>query len=233
MYIVEGNIGVGKSTFLTLMENTIPGCQTILEPVDSWNHQEYGASLLELFYRDTPRWAYTLETLSLKCRVRSHLAEQINPEPFRLMERSVYSGHYVFAKNDHKLGFLTDLEWSMYQTWVDFLVNGHCRPPLGFIYLRAEPQICFERMQKRNRTSESTTSLEYLEQVHAQHENFLIHKNDVDQNIVAVPVLTLDCNQDFESNPTLINTFKHSVENFFSKTALPNKKEFDARSFFI
>lgn len=219
MYLVEGNIGVGKSTFLSLMQQLIPSCDVILEPVDSWNHQNYGASLLDLFYRDPQRWAYTLETLSLKCRVRSHMLEQTNPYPYRLMERSVYSGHYVFASNDREAGYLTDLEWLMYSQWIEFLVHGHCTPPRGFIYLRATPEVCFERMKRRSRSSESTVPLEYLQQVHQKHEQFLINQEGIEPSLKAVPVLVLDCNEDFLANPDRSLQLQQAVEAFFEQTS--------------
>lgn len=230
MYIVEGNIGVGKSTFLTLMEKLLPACQIIPEPVDSWNHQAYGASLLSLFYENPQRWAYTLETLALKCRVRDHLAEQKIQYPYRLMERSIYSGHYVFATNDLEAGYLTELEWTMYQKWIDFLVHGHCKLPRGFIYLRAEPQVCFDRMKIRNRSSESTVSIEYLTLVHTKHDQFLLRKEGVEASLAKIPVLTIDCNEEFQASPARQASFAASVEAFFNETTNGSYQSLDKSS---
>ena len=57
MYIVEGNIGAGKSTFITLLSTYLPEITYSLEPVDAWAQQTYGKSLLEQFYTDPPHWA--------------------------------------------------------------------------------------------------------------------------------------------------------------------------------
>lgn len=43
----------------------------------------------------------------------------------------------------------------------------------GVIYLRAQPETCFARCQKRNRSEESSISLEYLKTVHQKHEDWL------------------------------------------------------------
>ena len=76
MYIVEGNIGVGKSTFLNLIQQNLPEVKILTEPKDNWTNQIYGQSLLENFYKSPQRWAYTLETLAMICRAKDHMREQ-------------------------------------------------------------------------------------------------------------------------------------------------------------
>jgi len=221
MYIVEGNIGAGKSTFLTLIEKHLPQFTVALEPLNNWQKQVYGQSLLANFYEDTRRWAYTLETLTMICRVREHLAEQKNNDPYRLMERSIYSGHYCFAKNGFQNGFLTPLEWEIYSAWFATLIPGKCLPPRGFIYLQVTPEVSYERIKKRNRLAEKNISLKYLKQIYECHENFLIHKTDVIDEIKNVPVLVLNCNQEFESDPEYLKELLHKVELFISTHSVP------------
>ena len=45
--------------------------------------------------------------------------------------------------------------------------------PDGFIYLRATPETCNARMVGRNRTEEAGVPLEYLQTLHAKHEDWL------------------------------------------------------------
>ena len=105
MYILEGNIGAGKSTFLTLLAKHLPHICVTLEPMHNWQKQIYGQSLLANFYQDPKRWAYTLETLAMFCRVREHMEEQKKEDTIQITERSIYSGHYCFAQNDYESGF--------------------------------------------------------------------------------------------------------------------------------
>ena len=45
--------------------------------------------------------------------------------------------------------------------------------PDGFIYLRAEPRLCKQRMTQRNRSEEGGVQLPYLEMLHSLHEQWL------------------------------------------------------------
>jgi len=214
MYFVEGPIGAGKTTFLRLIQEKLPELAVIFEPLHSWDSKVYGQSLLTNFYKDPHRWAYTMETLAMVCRVQEHLRVQQNPNPFRLMERSIYSGHYVFATNGHNNGFLSEVEWHVYLQWFNFLVTGRCKTPQGFIYLRVDPEIAFERIKKRDREAEKTISLEYIKQIHKCHEDFLVHKKNVLAELVKVPVLVLDCNEEFEADTKRFAAHAEKVSSF-------------------
>ncbi|KAF6102992.1 deoxyguanosine kinase [Phyllostomus discolor] len=104
---IEGNIAVGKSTFVKLLEKTYPEWHVATEPVATWqNVQAAGTqkacttpnlgNLLDLMYREPARWSYTFQTFSFMTRLKVGL------EPFpekllqaekavQIFERSVYS----------------------------------------------------------------------------------------------------------------------------------------------
>ena len=225
MYILEGNIGAGKSTFLNLLVKHMPQISVALEPLYNWQSTVYGQSLLANFYQNPKRWAYTLETLTMMCRVREHMEEQKNPNLNRIFERSIYSGHYCFALNGFESGFMSALEWQLYKQWLDFLVPGKCNPPLGFIYLHADPKICFERIKKRNRLAEKKLTLKYLKQIHEKHETFLIEKKNLFTHMNDIPVLVLDCNEEFEHNEMKFKEHIRAVERFLVSTQIVVKPQ--------
>lgn len=224
MYIVEGNIGTGKSTFLKLLAQNVPHVAVVYEPRQHWQKDD-GVSLLSNFYHDPHRWAYTMETLTMICRVREHLNEQKNRSPYRVMERSIYSGHYCFAQNDFDNGFMNETEWSIYNQWFNFLVPNHCQAPLGFIYLKTNPAISHERIKKRNRGSEAGITLGYLQQINDCHNAFLIEKKGVLPMLKEVPVLVLDADQEFEDNPKVLKDHLNRVQEFMEQTQLAQAKE--------
>ena len=99
MFIVEGNIGAGKSTFLRLISQNLNHVSVALEPLQDWQKNYDGKNILDNFYSKPDRWAYTLETLTLMSRVKEYIKEQNTNNKFHLVERSIYSGNYCFAKN--------------------------------------------------------------------------------------------------------------------------------------
>ena len=218
MYILEGNIGAGKSTFLKLVEQRLPHISIGLEPINNWQQKIYGQSLLTNFYEQPQRWAYTLETLTMVCRVQEHLKDQQIGVANKIVERSIYSGHYCFAYNGYEHGFMTEVEWQIYNQWFTFLVTNRCHPPLGFIYLKTSPEIAYTRIKKRNRLSEKKISLSYLKQIDQRHEGFLLEKNNILPELASVPVLILNCDQEFEHNEVLLQEHLEKVQNFMQIT---------------
>lgn len=217
---IEGNIAVGKSTFVKLLMKTHPEWQVATEPIAEWqNIQAAGAqkdgtskrlgNLLEMMYQEPARWSYTFQTLSFMSRLKV----QLEPIPGRLLqaeksvrvfERSVYSDRYIFAKNLFENGSLSDIEWHIYQDWHSFLLQEFANRLLlhGFIYLQASPQVCMERLYQRDREEEKGIELAYLQQLHSQHEDWFINKTTKlhFEALQHVPVLVLDVTEDFSEN---------------------------------
>lgn len=195
--IIEGNIGAGKSTFLRLLANALD-VQPVFERHDKWQDVG-GGNLLDHFYQDTQRWGYTFQTYAFVSRVveQEKFLALADPKPL-VLERSVYSDRYCFAKNAYEMGLMSGLEWDLYKNWFSWLVESYTVRPTGFIYLQAEPEICFKRMQTRGRHEEKTVGLDYLQRLHDKHEQWLLQKQEIAPYLRDLPVLVLDCNPEFE-----------------------------------
>jgi len=200
-FIVEGNIGAGKSTFLKMIKDYL-NVQIVYEPLTKW--QSVGGTsenILEKFYNDTSRWAYSFQTYAFITRIMEQEEHaKINTYPTQILERSVYSDRYCFAKNCFESGTMTSLEWKLYQEWFTWLVDNYTVKPSGFIYMQTDPLVCYQRLQKRNRSEESVVPIEYLQKLHDKHEEWLIEKIGVAPYLKDTPVLILNCNDDFEHN---------------------------------
>lgn len=218
MYIIEGNIGAGKTTFLNLIAQNIPEAIIIDEPLKAWDKKGQGKSLLTNFYKDTPRWAFTMEMFTLVCRIQEHMREQQRSHTPIVMERSIYSGYYCFALNSYKQGFMNDLEWEILKQWFTYLVQGKCKNPRGFIYLKLSPEIAWERTKKRNRSGEESIPLEYFQQIDTAMDAFLINKQGLLPELAQIPVLVLNCDQDFVQNKQKQKEMIEQVKDFFIKT---------------
>jgi deoxyguanosine kinase len=214
VYIVEGNMGVGKSTFVKILQKKLPDVSVHLEPREYWMNNSGEQSLLGSFFRDPHRWEYTLETFVMMCRAKEYLRIRASKKHNIIMERSIYSGHFCYAQNSFANGYFTPLEWKLYNEWVDFLIRKNCHPPLGFIYLRSQPEKCFARVKKRNWKSEKHAPFSFIENLHKFHEKFLINKIGIFQELKNVPVLVLDGNANFVTDNEIQSGYVKKVEIF-------------------
>lgn len=205
---IEGNIAAGKSTFLELVNKHTP-FKTLQETVDDWTGIELASecaqtspnNLLHNFYTDPSRWALTFQQYVVFSRVKA-MREDKHPQGSYLTERSVWGDRLVFARNLYKQGHMTALEYSLYCHQHSFCVK-ECPgiSPDAILYMRTSPDICYERLRSRAREEESEVKLEYLQQIHNRHEEWLIHKSiDIPEPLQNIPVLVVDCSKNFISD---------------------------------
>lgn len=216
MLIIEGNIGAGKSTFLRLLNESLH-IDPVYEPAAKWQNVGDGENLLDKFYKDINRWAYTFQTYAFVTRVveqQERMRECVSG--VQVLERSVYCDRYCFAKNCYEMGVMQPLEWQLYQEWFNWLVDGYAAKPTGFLYLQVDPEVCYARLRQRNRSEEAGVPLDYLKRLHEKHENWLIKKEGVSEQLRDVPVLVLHCNEDFEHNEEELNKHLASVAQRFN-----------------
>ncbi len=229
--IVEGNIGAGKSTFLRLLQNHF-SAQFVFEPHEQWQNVG-GHNLLDKFYTEQKRWAYTFQSYAFVTRMRAdEQALKNNNHNTLIVERSVFSDRYCFAKNCFEMGVITPLEWQLYQDWFEWLVETQNYIPDGFVYLKTDPKICHQRMMNRNRSEESAVSLEYLTMIHQKHEDWLIKKIGIPNYLLHVPVLSLECDTDFEFDSTELQKHFLAIEEFFNIPTMhkENDLSFESRA---
>ncbi len=213
--IVEGNIGAGKSTFLRLLQDTF-AAHFVFEPHEQWQNVG-GHNILDAFYTQKERWAYTFQSYAFITRMRADAqGAQNSNHSVHILERSVYSDRYCFAKSCFEMKAMTPLEWNLYQEWFAWLVEAQQYRPDGFIYLRTDPKTCYQRMAKRNRSEESAVTLDYLTEIHQKHEDWLINKINIPHYLHDVPVLVLECNADFEYNINEQQKHFSEIKTFFN-----------------
>ena len=84
--------------------------------------------------------------------------------------------------------------------------------------MRVDPDIAYERVKKRNRLSEKKVTLAYIRQIHQKHEDIFVKKNNMDPVLQNTPILTLDCNQDFEENKSQCMQLTNQIQQFLAAT---------------
>lgn len=194
-FCVEGNISVGKTTFLKRIANETLELQDLVEivpePIDKW--QDIGPdhfNILDAFYSEPQRYAYTFQNYVFVTRVMQEKESSGGIKPLRLMERSVFSDRMVFVRAVHEANWMNEMEISIYDSWFDPVVS--TLPgliPDGFIYLRASPDTCHKRMMLRKREEEGGVSLEYLRGLHEKHESWLLPFESGNHGVLSVSKL--------------------------------------------
>jgi deoxyadenosine/deoxycytidine kinase len=206
---VEGNIGTGKTTFVSLLKNK--NIAVVLEPVDQWMEikDNDGNNLLSEFYKDQVKFAFPFQMNSFISRVNV-ITETIKANPeleYLIVERSVFTDKKCFADTCHENGKMNDIEFHIYNHWHSWLVNEFNLKPHGFIYLKTDPEVSHSRIVKRLRPGEESIPLDYLKTLHEKHTTWLETEDNV---------LTIDATLDFtdQSNGLMESYVKQIMDKF-------------------
>jgi deoxyadenosine/deoxycytidine kinase len=186
---LDGNIGAGKSTLLAEIRNRLHDVHIVDEPVGQWTalKNAEGKNLLELFYEDKKRWAYTFQNCAILTRLKNiqdaveNLDLTVKEPQVIITERSVLTDKHVFAEMLYDAGDIDPLEWELYESW--FNIFGKKYPVRGIIYISTSSATSKERIQIRNRQGEDRIGLDYLDALDNQHKKWIENTN--------IPVLTL------------------------------------------
>ena len=190
---IEATIGAGKTTLCHKLreyfsKNNV--VNIIEEPVQKW----IDIGILQKFYDDQERWSYSFQSYTFLTRMEEIMTAENSPSKINIVERSIFSDRKIFAESLHSNGKMTDTEWQMYCQWWNWLSEECFRrigKPNGYIYLRVDPQIAYERINKRNRSEENGLPYEYLCQNIEKHDTWLLTESNV---------LVIDANEDFEED---------------------------------
>ena len=212
VYSIEGNIGTGKSTFLEKLKEHYKddtGICFLEEPTQVWDtiKDKAGITILEKYYQKQQRYAFSFQMMAFISRLTG-LKDALKNDKYDIiiMERSLFTDCNVFAKMLYDDKKIEDIEYTIYKKWYnDFMKE---LPPISFIYLRTDPIISLKRVNERNREGE-TIPLEYLENCHKYHDNWLLNDN-------TAPLLKIDANVDIHNNPEIILSWINSTELFIN-----------------
>ncbi len=182
---IVGNIGAGKTTLAQKLAQHYKWA--LFEEVVDNN------PYLKDFYEDMPRWAFHLQVFFLNSRFRQ--VQQIkHSEKSVVQDRTVYEDAYIFARNLHQSGMMSERDYENYFELYRSLVS-LVTPPDLLIYLKADLPKLIEQIEKRNRDFENNISIQYLRSLNEQYENWISHYD-------LGKLLIIDVNKlDFVANP--------------------------------
>lgn len=160
--VIEGPIGVGKTSLCHLLEKEFSG-RLVLEEVEE-------NPFLAEFYKDRQRVALQTQLFFLLSRYRQQ-QEILQPNLFRQATIS----DYLFAK-DRIFAYLNldDNELTLYNQIYDLLEPNVPKPDL-VIYLQASTDILMHRINLRGKEYEREMSREYLNDLNEAYNHFFFN----------------------------------------------------------
>lgn len=239
---IEGNIGAGKSTILEHLESYMKnnGNHKILflkEPLDIWEqfHDENGHTILEKFYKNQKRYAFTFQVMAYITRL-SLLKNAIKENPdveIIIIERSLCADKNIFMNMLHDDGIVEPMEFSIYNKWYSEFIKDYRVDAV--IYMDSDPETCANRINKRNRTGEDGIPINYLQKCKNYHSKWLIHTSNSSVRHISdyvshhsiqhegyeYPVLRIDSNADtkYEGSDSLGNQWLKEISDWIVSIA--------------
>ena len=174
---IEGNIGVGKTTFSKMLAEEL-GYRIVLE--------EFADNpFLPKFYNQPERYAFSLELFFMAERYRQlgDLREQ------DLFSKGIVSDYFfvkskLFAENN-----LSDDELLLFNRLSDIALKNLPKPDL-IIYLHSDVKRLQENIKKRGRSYEQNISNDYLSDI--QNKYFDFFKKHIEFPVLIVDVSEVD-----------------------------------------
>lgn len=178
---VEGNIGAGKSTLITeLQEKYIDDRRFhfLLEPVDQWEkiRDKEGKNMLQKYYENPIKYAFAFQIMAFQTRLQllKDTLDYIDEDVTTIvMERSLDADYHIFAKMLSEEGLMEDVEFEIYKGMSVEALKEYGAD--GIIWIDTDYEECFRRVQKRSREGEENgkIALAYLRKCHEYHIEWL------------------------------------------------------------
>ena len=98
---IEGNIGSGKSTFISFLKKNFDDICFVDEPVQEWLNivDENNNNLIQNFYKDKKKYGYLFQNFAYITRIKKlNDAIKNSKKQIIITERSIESDKYLFAE---------------------------------------------------------------------------------------------------------------------------------------
>jgi len=202
---IAGNIGAGKTTLANKLSHHY-GWKTEFEAVEDNPY-------LVDFYNDMQQWAFHLQVYFLNSRLKQ-VKRIRESEHTVVQDRSIYEDCYVFAKNLHESGNMSDRDYNNYLELFHSM-SPVITPPDLLIYLRADIPKLVGQIEKRGRDYEETIRIDYLKNLNAHYEAW-VKKYDIGKLII-IDVNQLDYLNNVEDFALIVSKIDTEVHGLFSR----------------
>lgn len=172
---VCGCIGAGKTTIIDSL--LVPffkyrgfSVSVVREPIEEWG------DMLEKFYQDQSRWAYTFQTLTLTSRVKAW--NNRTKAQVVIVERGIESDN-IFARMLADEGTMSAAEYSCYKDWWGMWTKVADYNPDVYVNTVSGLGVMMDRVKNRSRPGEELVSEDYQSKLAKYHTQFMVEKDNV------------------------------------------------------
>lgn len=191
--IIDGVIGAGKTTLISLMQNNLKSTlkiKAIFEPVDLWN--KTGA--LQYFYKDITKNCYEFQTYTFITRINKIIDEiyENQDADIYIMERSIWTDRYIFMELLKDI--VGDMRMKMYNQWCDtwsYIMPMHVDK---WVLLDTSLDESLRRIEIRKRDGEDGISIDYQTNLYNKHIEFYDKLKNEGKPVVIIDSKLMDSN---------------------------------------
>jgi deoxyadenosine/deoxycytidine kinase len=171
--VFVGLIGIGKTTLCKKLKRKLNeehglSIDTILEPVEAWKE----SGLLNHFYQDMKRWAYTFQQKAFSSRLNLFTKVDWDKIELTISDGTILMDRHAFAEMLHDDRMMSDFEFEEYldsfQEWKNIVPAAD---PSIFIYLKpSQVDVAIKRIKTRDRSEEIGITSDYLTKLESKIE---------------------------------------------------------------
>jgi len=193
--IVDGVIGAGKTTVISLIEKQINEdgklkVKAIYEPVKLWND----TGVLQYFYKDIPKHCYEFQTYSFITRIESIIEELYNHQDadIYILERSIWTDKYIFL--ELLKDSIGELRMKMYNKW--WTMWSYIMPMRVYKWVLLDTSLeeSLRRINSRNRDGENAIDKDYQTNLYIRHIEFYDTLQKENKPVVIIESTIMDTN---------------------------------------
>lgn len=185
--VITGLIGAGKTSVCEALEKDLK-CEVFFEPLPETDN-----FMLESYYKNPSKYAYSMQTLLLALRFKAQQEAQWRSMRGELcvMDSSIYSDK-AFLEVQRECGYIDDNEYRAYEKLCEIHFPYLQYPDLHLhLDLPIDEEI--ERIKKRSRDCECNIERAYLEKLNSAYNDLIPHLSKL------YPVKIINANQNFDN----------------------------------
>lgn len=185
--VITGLIGAGKTSVCEALEKSLK-CKVFFEPLPETDN-----FLLEEYYKEPSKYAYSMQTLLLALRFEAQQEAQWRSTRGELciMDSSIYADK-AFLEVQKQCGYIDQYEYKAYEKLCE-IHFGFLQYPDLHLHLDLSVDEEINRIKKRSRTCECGIERTYLEKLNNAYADLIPHLSKL------YPVKIINADQSFDN----------------------------------